>query len=122
MKSLLTIAMLLYASSASALDCGPRPSAWCGWWLRCHPPLFSFWGDPGPKYNRALQWAKFGRPAPGPGVGVIVVWNKGKGRGHVGVITGQATGGGWLVTSGNDGRAVRERPRDISRAYALRVP
>lgn len=119
MKRLLTIAFLLWTSSAAA-DCGPRPDRWCGWWLRCHPPLWA-WRDPGPEYNQALKWAKFGRPAPGPGYGVIVVWNKGHGRGHVGVITGRSETG-WLVTSGNDGRTVRERQRDVSRAYAYRLP
>ena len=44
----------------------------------------------------------------------IVVW-----RNHVGIITGRA-GSQWIVKSGNDGNAVRERPRSIAGAIAFR--
>ncbi|MHB0785586.1 C40 family peptidase [Bradyrhizobium sp. 5.13L] len=48
---------------------------------------------------------------------MIVVW-----RHHVGVITGRAANGEWIVKSGNDGNRVRERPRSLARVIALRVP
>ena len=62
----------------------------------------------------ARNWASVGRNAGGPRVGAIVVW-----RNHVGIITGRA-GSQWIVKSGNDGNAVRERPRSIAGAIAFR--
>ena len=87
---------------------GGRPRAWCGWWLGNHLGI----------NNRSLwlarNWASVGRNAGGPRVGAVVVW-----RHHVGIITGRA-GGQWIVKSGNDGHAVRERPRSIAGAIAFR--
>jgi len=89
---------------------GGRPRAWCGWYAR------SLVGrDPGPAFNLARNWARWGRPS-GPGVGVMVVWSH-----HVGMITGRAPDGQWIVKSGNDGHGVRERPRSISGAIAFRA-
>jgi hypothetical protein len=51
-----------------------------------------------------------GRPS-GPQVGAVVVWPH-----HVGMITGRSSSGQWIVKSGNDGHAVRERPRSVSGA------
>jgi hypothetical protein len=82
---------------------GPRPRAWCGWWMR------SQLGG-GPAYNLAWNWRHYGRPS-APQVGAVVVWRR-----HVGMITGRAANGMWLVKSGNDGRRVRERPRSIAGA------
>ena len=97
----------------SAAD--PRPGKWCMWWLRRHLGIpktaFPKWG-----YNIAANGRFIGSAAPGPAVGVVVVW-----RHHVGIITGRAARG-WVVKSGNDGGAVRERPRDVSRAIAFRYP
>lgn len=85
-----------------------RPSRWCGWWLgrelgMLHRELWL-----------ARNWANVGSNAGQPGVGVVVVW-----RNHVGIITGRA-GNQWIVKSGNDGNAVRERPRSIAGAIAFR--
>jgi hypothetical protein len=88
---------------------GARPRAWCGWFAR-----HLVGNDPGPQFNLARNWARWGRPS-GPGVGVMVVWSH-----HVGMITGRAPDGRWVVKSGNDGHAVRERPRSIARAIAFR--
>jgi hypothetical protein len=70
------------------------------------------------KHDRSLwlarNWAHEGSPA-SPGVGVVVVWPH-----HVGIITGQADNGEWIVQSGNDGGAVRNRPRSIAGAIAFR--
>jgi hypothetical protein len=97
-----------YAHSRASFG-GGRPRAWCGWWLGNHLGM----------NNRSLwlarNWASVGRSAGGPRVGAVVVW-----RHHVGIITGR-TGSKWVVKSGNDGHAVRERPRSIAGAIAFRA-
>lgn len=62
----------------------------------------------------ARNWARWGSPAQ-PGPGVIVVWPH-----HVGQIISRAAGDLWIVLSGNDGHAVRERPRSLRGAIAFR--
>jgi len=86
-----------------------RPGAWCGWYMRGQVG-----GDPGPSYNLARSWAHYGSDAGGPSVGAIVVW-----RHHVGKIVGHENGQ-WIVQSGNDGHAVRARPRSLAGAIAFR--
>lgn len=88
---------------------GPRPYAWCGWWMR------TVYGG-GPEYNLARNWANRGSNAGGPKVGAVVVWHH-----HVGVITGKTPKGQWVVKSGNDGGAVRERARSVAGAIAFRT-
>jgi hypothetical protein len=87
---------------------GARPRAWCGWEMR---QLVG--GDPGPEYNLARNWARWGHAGPA-GVGAVVVWSH-----HVGKIVGQQNGQ-WIIESGNDGNRVRTRPLPISRAIAIR--
>lgn len=87
---------------------GGRPAKWCGWWMRTQ-----LGGSA--EYNRAAAWAKRGSSAGGPQVGAVVVWPH-----HVGIITGRASNGKWIVKSGNDGGAVRERARSVSGAIAFR--
>jgi hypothetical protein len=70
--------------------------------------------DPGPQYNLARAWAHYGSSAGGPHVGAIVVWPH-----HVGKIVGHENGK-WIVKSGNDGHAVRTRPRSLAGAIAFR--
>jgi len=82
---------------------GPRPGAWCGWWMRSQK-------GGGPEYNLAWNWSRRGQPTEAK-VGAIVVW-----RHHVGEITGRAKNGQWIVRSGNDGGRVRERPRSVAGA------
>ena len=82
---------------------GGRPRAWCGWWMRTQL-------GGGPEYNLAANWKRYGRPS-GPHVGAVVVWPH-----HVGMITGRSASGQWIVKSGNDGNAVRERPRSVAGA------
>jgi hypothetical protein len=82
---------------------GPRPGAWCGWWMRTQR-------GGGPEYNLAWNWSRRGQ-ATEPKVGAVVVW-----RHHVGEITGRAKNGQWIVRSGNDGGRVRERARSVSGA------
>ncbi len=82
---------------------GPRPRAWCGWWMRTQR-------GGGAHLNVAWNWSKWGSPS-GPQVGAVVVW-----RHHVGEIVGRAPNGQWLVRSGNDGGAVRTRARSVAGA------
>jgi hypothetical protein len=86
-----------------------RPGAWCGWYMRSQVGA-----DPGPSYNLARSWAHYGSNAGGPSVGAIVVW-----RHHVGKIVGEENGM-WLIESGNDGNAVRTRPRSLAGVIAIR--
>lgn len=90
-----------FASAGGSL--GGRPGAWCGWWMRTQL-------GGGPEYNLAANWRHYGR-ASGPQVGAVVVWPH-----HVGMITGRSASGQWIVKSGNDGNAVRERPRSVAGA------
>jgi len=96
------------AQRASTDGYGGRPAAWCGWEMR---HLVS--SDPGPAYNLARNWARWGQPGPA-GVGAVVVWPH-----HVGKIVGQENGA-WIIESGNDGHAVRTRARSIAGAIAIR--
>ena len=82
---------------------GARPARWCGWWMRTQK-------GGGPELNLASNWRHWGRPS-GPRVGAVVVWSH-----HVGMITGRTASGQWIVKSGNDGGAVRERPRSVAGA------
>ncbi len=85
-----------------------RPAAWCGWEMR---RLVG--ADPGPSFNLARNWAHWGRSGPA-GIGAVVVWPH-----HVGKIVGQKNGE-WIIESGNDGHALRTRPRSIAGAIAIR--
>ena len=101
-----------YDSSAGQLTAsgyGRRPAAWCGWAMR---QLVG--SDPGPQFNLARNWARWGHAGP-PGIGAVVVWPH-----HVGKIVGQE-GGKWIVQSGNDGGGkMRTRARSIGGAIAIR--
>jgi hypothetical protein len=90
-------------SSRGSKGVGPRPSRWCGWWMRTQK-------GGGPELNLARNWAHWGRPS-GPRIGAVVVWSH-----HVGMITGRSASGQWIVKSGNDGGQVRERPRSVAGA------
>jgi hypothetical protein len=82
---------------------GPRPRQWCGSWMRTQL-------GGGAAYNLAWNWRNYGSSS-SPHVGAVVVW-----RHHVGMITGQASNGQWVVKSGNDSGRVRERARSIAGA------
>lgn len=92
-----------YASRTSSRGAGGRPSRWCGWWMRTQK-------GGGAHLNLAWNWSRWGS-ASSPQVGAVVVW-----RHHVGMITGRASNGQWIVKSGNDGGRVRERARSVSGA------
>jgi hypothetical protein len=63
-------------------------------------------------FNLARNSVRFGSSSGGPAVGAIVVWHH-----HVGIITGRSSDG-WIVKSGNDGHAVRERERGAIASHA----
>lgn len=85
-----------------------RPNAWCGWQMRQ-------WFGGGSEYNLARNWAYRGVSVNAQ-VGAVVVWPH-----HVGYITGYDSSKHlWIVKSGNDGHRVRERPRSINAAIAIR--
>jgi len=98
-----------YNSSHNSGD--GRPSAWCGWEMR---QLVG--GNPGPEFNLARNWAHWGRPADGPAPGVIGVMPH-----HVFKVVQVLGRGTVLAISGNDGHAVRTRPRSTAGVIAWRV-
>jgi len=107
-NGLFAFAAMNIQSSATAYRGRGRPATWCGWEMR-----HLVGADPGPSFNLARNWAHWGRPGPA-GVGAVVVWPH-----HVGRIVGQQNGE-WVIESGNDGHALRVRPRSIARAIAIR--
>lgn len=93
-------------------DCYGIP--WCGCWLRHHLGLKDV------RLNLAHNWSKyFGRSAgKTPAVGDVAVFY----HRHVGIVTGIIDSRHVMVLSGNDGHAVRERPRDIRSIAEFRTP
>ena len=71
--------------------------------------------NPGPALNRAFDWLERGSPT-SPHAGALVIWCRANGRGHIGKINGIDANGNFLITSGNDGGAVRIRARSIAGA------
>jgi hypothetical protein len=90
--------------SESVAGAGPRPGAWCGWYMRTRHGGSA-------DYNLAWNWSRRGSSLSGPQVGAIVVWPH-----HVCEITGQTSDGKWIVLSGNDSGQVKERARSVSGA------
>lgn len=100
----------LFVTSAEARNAPAGcPSRWCGCWL------MRVLGYADKALWAARNWAHVGKPADGPAPNVVVVWPH-----HVGIITGQKNGT-WIVKSGNDGGAVRERPRSLRGVIAFRI-
>jgi hypothetical protein len=99
---------LCLPASAQAFDA--RPHAWCGWEMR---QLVG--RDPGRAFNLARNWAHWGRAASGPAPGVIGVMPH-----HVFKVIAVLGRGQVLAISGNDGHAVRTRPRSIAGVIAWR--
>src|SRR5687767_11297002 len=56
-----------YGATSARRGVGPRPSRWCGWWMRTQK-------GGGSELNLARNWKNWGRPT-GPRVGAVVVWN-----------------------------------------------
>lgn len=87
---------------------GGRPSAWCGWQMR------QWMGVADAAYNLARNWAHWGSPT-SPHAGAVVVYPH-----HVAKITGECSNGGCIMTSGNDGHAVRTRWRKLAGNIGIR--
>ncbi len=87
-----------------------RPRAWCGWFMR-----HEVGSDPGPEFNLARNWSHWGHPATGPAPGVIGVMPH-----HVFRVIEVLSPGHVLAISGNDGHAVRTRPRSTGGVIAWR--
>jgi uncharacterized protein (TIGR02594 family) len=111
MQKLIVIAALCLPASAWAHGHhhSGRGVPWCGIFMMQHTGIHG----PG-NLARAIEWAHVGQAASGPAPGEIVVWPH-----HVGMITGRS-GSQWTVLSGNDGNAVRDRPRSLAGAVAFR--
>lgn len=87
-----------------------RPHAWCGWYMR-----HEVGRDPGAAFNLARNWAHWGSAASGPGPGIIGVLPH-----HVFKVIEVLGQGLVLAISGNDGHAVRVRPRSTAGVIAWR--
>lgn len=110
MRTALALMLCLCATAAQARN-DARPSAWCGWEMR---RLVS--NDPGVQYNLARNWAHWGHAVSGPAPGVIGVKAH-----HVFKVVAVLGRGTVLAISGNDGHAVRTRPRSTAGVIAWRV-
>lgn len=91
---------------------GPRPRAWCGWWMRGQVDQ-----DPGPAFNLARNWARWGVRISGPQEGALGVQAH-----HVFKVLAVTGPGKVLAISGNDGHAVRTRERSTGRVIAWVMP
>lgn len=105
----LALASVIPAAAQARPHHGRHGTPWCGIYLS------NYLGKHDRNLALAREWAHEGAPAPGPAVGVVAVWPH-----HVGVITGQTPDGEWIVHSGNDGGAVRTRPRSLAGVIAFR--
>ena len=84
--------------------------AWCGKFLRMIVP-----SDPGPAFNVARNWSRYGVPAPGPVAGAIGVMPH-----HVGIVIGRCADGRIHLRSGNHNRRVGDGCYAASRFIAFR--
>jgi len=66
-------------------------------------------------FNRDAEWLHYGHPTE-PRPGAVVVWPH-----HVGKLVAHVKGPIWVVHSGNDGHAVKTRPRSIAGAIGFRA-
>lgn len=107
--AIIALLSLAYFFSADAAEGKPRK--WCGWWMRQQVAV-----DPGPSFNVAANWARYGSPA-APAPGVIMVE-----RHHVSKIVEVLGPGRVIAISGNDGNRVRTRERSTRGAIAFRRP
>ena len=107
MKVRLILAAMTLALLASPASAHPR-FPWCGWFLAQRKGIHDT------RLYAARNWAHWGH-ATAPHPGAVVVWPH-----HVGELVRHLGGSIWEVLSGNDGNAVRSRPRSIAGAIAFR--
>jgi hypothetical protein len=72
---------------------GGKPRAWCGWWMRQQVG-----SDPGPEFNLAANWRRYGRPS-SPTPGAVAIWRNNH---HVGKVV-SVNGSEVCTISGNSG-------------------
>ena len=112
MRIIATVALLLALASPVAAHGhhhgGGLP--WCGMWMESHTGIHG----PG-NLAMAREWARVGQPASGPAPGVIGVMPH-----HVFQVVQVLAPGRVLAISGNDGGAVRTRPRSTAGVIAWR--
>jgi hypothetical protein len=80
--------------------------------MRRHVPR-----DPGRAFNLAIRWLRYGHPIERPVPGAIGVQ-----RHHVFKVVKVIGPRRVLAISGNDGHAVRTRPRSTNQVIAWRIP
>jgi len=95
-----------------------RPRAWCGWWLANR---FGFAGSKARKLWLARNWAVLFPRAP-LAPGNVAVFSRGRRGGHVGEIIAVHNNRTITMISGNDGGAVRTRPRSLRGLIAVVNP
>jgi hypothetical protein len=87
-----------------------RGLPWCGMWMEQHTGIHG----PG-NLARAIEWKNIGQPASGPAPGIIGVLPH-----HVFQVVQVLSNSMVLAISGNDGNAVRTRPRSTAGVVAWR--
>lgn len=94
------------------------PGKWCGYAMRLEVKSLGR-SDPGPAYNVARNWCRYGSAAPRAAIGSIFV-----SRGHVSkVVAGNCPPGRVATISGNaSGRRVSFMCEPLSRAICFRWP
>jgi hypothetical protein len=100
-------------AARAAVYLGGNPTgwarAWCGKFLRMVVPQ-----DPGPAFDRARNWSRYGRPS-GPAPGAIGVMPH-----HVGIVIGRCADGRIHLRSGNHNRRVGDGCYAAGRFIAFR--
>lgn len=105
----LSLALAIMAVLSGAAEAKGRVP-WCGIWMEQHTGIHG----PG-NLARAIEWAHIGQPVSGPEPGVIGVLPH-----HVFQVIQVLGRGLVLAISGNDGNAVRTRPRSTAGVIAWR--
>jgi hypothetical protein len=72
--------------------------------------------DPGPAFNAARRWARYGAPARGPARGAIGVMPH-----HVGIVLGRCADGRIHLRSGNHNKRVGDGCYAARRFIAWRI-
>lgn len=115
MKTLLVLLLVVLGASPALARHHQRYAGrghglpWCGIWMQQHT------GIRAPGLALARNWARVGNPASGPAPGIIGVLPH-----HVFQVVEVLARGMVLAISGNDGNAVRTRPRSTNGVIAWR--
>lgn len=112
MKQLALLALLLCISTGAQAHARHHGHGvpWCGIWMEGHTGIHG----PG-NLARAIEWRNVGQAAGAPAPGIIGVMAH-----HVFQVVQVLSRGMVLAISGNDGNAVRTRPRSTAGVIAWR--